>query len=114
MCFPAYIIVYILFSHKPQLVSAIYGEDGARIQQIRQRSGAGITIDEALPGSTDHMINITGSEEQIQYAQFLLQQRYGYVATFIYKNIYKIFVKNRLKICISSHINTSEMLAKQS
>ena len=58
-----------------QLAGAIIGKGGSRIRQIRQESGAGITIDEALPGSNDRIITITGSQEQIQNAQYLLQMR---------------------------------------
>lgn len=37
-------------------------------------SGADITIDEPLPGSSDRIITIKGNESQIQMAQYLLQQ----------------------------------------
>ena len=59
-----------------QLAGAIIGKGGSRIRQIRQESGASITIDEALPGSNDRIITITGSQEQIQNAQYLLQMRW--------------------------------------
>jgi len=55
------------------LAGAIIGKGGSRIRQIRQESGAGITIDEAMPGSNDRIITITGNNEQIQNAQYLLQ-----------------------------------------
>lgn len=55
------------------LAGAIIGKGGQRIKQIRMDSGAGITIEEALPGSNDRIINITGSSDQIQNAQYLLQ-----------------------------------------
>jgi len=57
------------------LAGSIIGKGGARIRKIRQDSGAGITIDEALPGAADRIITITGSPSQIQMAQYLLQQR---------------------------------------
>lgn len=56
------------------LAGAIIGKGGARIRKIRSDSGAGITIDEPLPGSNDRIITITGSPNQIQMAQYLLQQ----------------------------------------
>uniref|UniRef100_T1JND7 K Homology domain-containing protein n=1 Tax=Strigamia maritima TaxID=126957 RepID=T1JND7_STRMM len=56
------------------LAGSIIGKGGARIRKIRQDSGAGITIDEALPGANDRIITITGSSSQIQMAQYLLQQ----------------------------------------
>jgi len=55
------------------LAGAIIGKGGSRIRQIRQESGAGITIDEAMPGSNDRIITISGLSEQIQNAQYLLQ-----------------------------------------
>jgi hypothetical protein len=58
-----------------QLAGAIIGKGGARIRKIRSDSGAGITIDLPLPGSNDRIITITGMPNQIQMAQFLLQQR---------------------------------------
>lgn len=58
-----------------QLAGAIIGKGGARIRKIRSDSGAGITIDEPLPGSNDRIITITGLPSQIQMAQYLLQQR---------------------------------------
>ncbi|XP_020708903.2 heterogeneous nuclear ribonucleoprotein K isoform X2 [Athalia rosae] len=56
------------------LAGAIIGKGGARIRKIRSDSGAGITIDEPLPGSNDRIITITGLPNQIQMAQYLLQQ----------------------------------------
>ncbi|XP_046399051.1 heterogeneous nuclear ribonucleoprotein K isoform X2 [Ischnura elegans] len=56
------------------LAGAIIGKGGARIRKIRSDSGAGITIDEPLHGSNDRVITITGSHNQIQMAQYLLQQ----------------------------------------
>lgn len=55
------------------LAGAIIGKGGSRIRQIRQESGAGITIDEPVAGSNDRIITITGAQEQIQNAQYLLQ-----------------------------------------
>lgn len=39
-----------------------------------------IQIDEALPGSNDRIITITGSPKQIQAAQYMLQQRWLEIA----------------------------------
>lgn len=55
------------------LVGAIIGKGGSRIQEIRRQSQAQILIDEPLMGSNDRVITITGSPEQIQNAQYLLQ-----------------------------------------
>ena len=43
---------------------------------LRQRSGADIKIQDPLPGKSDRVITISGNPEQIQYGQFLMQQRY--------------------------------------
>ncbi|XP_022186938.1 heterogeneous nuclear ribonucleoprotein K [Nilaparvata lugens] len=56
------------------LAGAIIGKSGVRIRKIRGESGAGITIDEPAPGSNDRIITITGNPQQIQMAQYLLQQ----------------------------------------
>lgn len=67
-----------------QLAGAIIGKAGNRIRKIRGDSGAFITIDEPLPGSSDRIITITGNSKQIQTAQYLLQQRC--VTYVIYRN----------------------------
>lgn len=56
-----------------ELAGAVIGPKGAKIQQIRDQSGAGITIDKPTPGSNDRIITIQGTAEQIQNAQYLLQ-----------------------------------------
>lgn len=58
-----------------QLAGSIIGKGGQRIKQIRHESGASIKIDEPLEGSEDRIITITGTQDQIQNAQFLLQSR---------------------------------------
>ena len=44
-----------------------------RITQICHKSGASIKIDEPLEGSKDRIITIPGTQDQIQNAQYLLQ-----------------------------------------
>lgn len=56
------------------LAGAIIGKQGTRIKKIRIDSGAAITIDEPAAGSNDRVITITGYPNEIQVAQFLLQQ----------------------------------------
>jgi len=58
------------------MAGAIIGKGGMRITQIRNDSGATITIDEPLPGSNERIINIAGTSDQIQNAQYLLQMRF--------------------------------------
>lgn len=86
ICFnerPFYILTHLIDPYKTynlyflfQLAGAIIGKGGSRIRKIRQESGAGITIDGPLPGANDRIITITGQPQQIQMAQYLLQQRY--------------------------------------
>ncbi|MBZ3884016.1 Heterogeneous nuclear ribonucleoprotein K [Sciurus carolinensis] len=55
------------------LAGSIIGKGGQQIKQIRHESGASIKIDEPLEGSKDRIITITGTQDQIQNAQYLLQ-----------------------------------------
>ncbi|XP_040103228.1 heterogeneous nuclear ribonucleoprotein K-like [Oryx dammah] len=55
------------------LAGSIIGKGGQRIKQIRHESGASIEIDEPLEGSEGRIITITGTQDQIQNAQYLLQ-----------------------------------------
>jgi heterogeneous nuclear ribonucleoprotein K len=56
-----------------ELAGTIIGPRGSKISAIREQSGAGITIDKAVSGTNDRIITITGTQEQIQNAQYLLQ-----------------------------------------
>ncbi|XP_065670966.1 heterogeneous nuclear ribonucleoprotein K isoform X4 [Hydra vulgaris] len=56
------------------LAGAIIGRGGERIRNIRQRSGADIKIQDPGEGKNDRVITITGTQDQIQYGQFLMQQ----------------------------------------
>lgn len=56
------------------MAGAIIGQGGRRIQEIRQKCGAQIKFADPEPGKKDRLITITGSDEQIQYAQYLMQQ----------------------------------------
>ncbi|XP_053480338.1 heterogeneous nuclear ribonucleoprotein K isoform X2 [Ictalurus furcatus] len=55
------------------LAGSIIGKGGQRIKQIRRESGASIKIDDPLQGSEDRIITIAGTQDQIQNAQYLLQ-----------------------------------------
>ena len=56
-------------------VGLVIGAKGSKISQIRQESGASIKIESVpMPGTNDRLITITGNPNQIQQAQFLLQQ----------------------------------------
>ncbi|KAF2365386.1 K domain type 1 [Trinorchestia longiramus] len=56
------------------VAGAIIGKGGARIRKIRADSCCSINIEDARPGSNDRVITIVGEEQQIKYAQYLLQQ----------------------------------------
>ncbi|KER20870.1 hypothetical protein T265_10677 [Opisthorchis viverrini] len=63
-----------------KMIGAIMGRAGVRINQVRQESNADIKISRQEPGVEDRIITITGTPEQIQNAQFLLQmcvKKYG-------------------------------------
>jgi len=56
-----------------ELSGAIIGKGGSRIAQARMESGAQIKIEEPAPGSDQRIITITGSQDQIDRAQYLMQ-----------------------------------------
>ena len=56
-----------------QLAGAIIGKGGTRIRQVQLESGTVIKMDDASSQSDDRIITINGTQEQIQYAQYLLQ-----------------------------------------
>lgn len=53
---------------------AIIGPGGSRIRRIRMDSKADIKIAEAVEGADERVITISGTERNIQTAQYLLQQ----------------------------------------
>ncbi|GFP84111.1 kh domain-containing protein at4g18375 [Phtheirospermum japonicum] len=55
------------------VVPAIYGEDGGCLRQIREISDAEITITDPKPGATETVIRISGTPEQTNAAQSLIQ-----------------------------------------
>lgn len=56
------------------MAGAIIGQGGRRIQDIRAKCGASIKFADPEPGKKDRLITISGTEEQIQYGQYLMQQ----------------------------------------
>ncbi|CAF1140592.1 unnamed protein product [Didymodactylos carnosus] len=56
-----------------ELAGVVIGPRGTKISQIRQQSGASITLDDPTPGSSDRIITIIGTQIQINQAQYLLQ-----------------------------------------
>ena len=59
-----------------QLAGLIIGRGGSRIMEIRDKSGATVTIEDSRDNSDDRIITITGTPDQIHCAQYLLQMRY--------------------------------------
>lgn len=57
-----------------ELGGAIIGKGGSRINRVREESGAEIEVEPQRGGGGDRIITITGTREQIQAAQYLLQQ----------------------------------------
>uniref|UniRef100_A0A8C4ELZ3 Heterogeneous nuclear ribonucleoprotein K n=1 Tax=Dicentrarchus labrax TaxID=13489 RepID=A0A8C4ELZ3_DICLA len=70
------------------LAGSIIGKGGQRIKQIRHESGASIKIDEPLEGSEDRIITITGTQDQIQNAQYLLQNRHVLLYSFTQYSVF--------------------------
>lgn len=56
------------------VAGAIIGKGGSRIKQIQMESGAMIKMDDPSTEGEERIISITGTSDQIQYAQYLLQQ----------------------------------------
>ena len=49
------------------------GKGGEQLMDVRRESGADVIIEEALPAAAERIITITGTNDQIDYAQYLLQ-----------------------------------------
>lgn len=64
-----------LFPLLSQLIGCIIGRQGAKINEIRQMSGAQIKIANPVEGSTDRQVTITGSAASISLAQYLINVR---------------------------------------
>ncbi|KTG41082.1 hypothetical protein cypCar_00001374, partial [Cyprinus carpio] len=54
------------------LIGCIIGRQGTKINEIRQMSGAQIKIANAMEGSSDRQITITGTPANISLAQYLI------------------------------------------
>lgn len=59
----------------PQLIGCIIGRQGAKINEIRQMSGAQIKIANPVEGSGDRQVTITGSHASISLAEYLINAR---------------------------------------
>uniref|UniRef100_A0A8C8EM97 K Homology domain-containing protein n=1 Tax=Oncorhynchus tshawytscha TaxID=74940 RepID=A0A8C8EM97_ONCTS len=63
------------------LIGCIIGRQGAKINEIRQMSGAQIKIANQVEGSTDRQVTITGSPAGISLAEYLINARLSSEAT---------------------------------
>uniref|UniRef100_A0A3B3RA34 Poly(rC) binding protein 2 n=1 Tax=Paramormyrops kingsleyae TaxID=1676925 RepID=A0A3B3RA34_9TELE len=57
------------------LIGCIIGRQGAKINEIRQMSGAQIKIANPMEGSSDRQVTITGSAASISLAEYLINAR---------------------------------------
>jgi len=57
------------------LIGCIIGRGGQKISEIRLVSGANIKIADLEDGNPDRHVSITGTPDQIQLAQFLINAR---------------------------------------
>lgn len=57
------------------LIGCIIGRQGTKINEIRQMSGAQIKIANAMEGSSERQITITGTPANISLAQYLINAR---------------------------------------
>ncbi|KAK7328088.1 hypothetical protein VNO77_22184 [Canavalia gladiata] len=54
-------------------IDSVYGENGSNLARLRQISGAKVVVHEPRPGTSDRTIVISGSPDETQAAQSLLQ-----------------------------------------
>ena len=54
-------------------IDCVYGENGRNLVRLRQISGAKVVIHEPRPGTSDRIIVISGTPDETQAAQSLLQ-----------------------------------------
>ncbi|XP_074603503.1 poly(rC)-binding protein 3-like isoform X1 [Brevipalpus obovatus] len=61
------------------LIGCIIGKGGAKINEIRQLSGATIKISSSEEGSKDRTVSISGTPESINLAQYLINTRLRFI-----------------------------------
>jgi heterogeneous nuclear rnp K-like protein 2 len=59
------------------MVGAIIGKGGAKINEIRQLSGSVIKINEPQDNNNERLVTITGTQECNQMALYMLYSRLG-------------------------------------
>ncbi|KAK9286522.1 hypothetical protein L1049_014920 [Liquidambar formosana] len=55
------------------VIGSVYGENGSNLARLRQISGAKVTVHEPRPGTRERIIVISGTPDETQAAQSLLQ-----------------------------------------
>jgi predicted PilT family ATPase len=70
------------------MVGAIIGKGGAKINEIRQLSGSVIKINEPQDNSNERLVTITGTQECNQMALYMLYSRLGMSTSLILEIIY--------------------------
>ncbi|PSS02785.1 KH domain-containing protein [Actinidia chinensis var. chinensis] len=55
------------------VIGSVYGEKGSNLARLRQISGAKVVVHEPRPGTTDRIVVISGTPDETQAAQSLLQ-----------------------------------------
>lgn len=56
-----------------QVLGSVYGDSGSNLHRLRQISGAKVVLHEPRPGTSDAIVIISGTPDQTQAAQSLLQ-----------------------------------------
>lgn len=69
--------VPVQFQVPNEMMGAVIGKAGAAINEIRTMSGSDIKIGDNEPGNPMRLVTVTGSPEQIQLAQYLIQIKMG-------------------------------------
>uniref|UniRef100_A0A915HNM3 K Homology domain-containing protein n=1 Tax=Romanomermis culicivorax TaxID=13658 RepID=A0A915HNM3_ROMCU len=57
-----------------EMAGTIIGKGGERLKSIKEQSGAYVVVEPLEQGANDRIISITGTQQSIQMAQYLLQQ----------------------------------------
>merc|ERR1719352_485505 len=67
----------VQFQVPNESMGAVIGRAGATINQIRSMSGAKVDIAQSVPGMPMRLVTVTGTPDQIQMAQYLIQVKMG-------------------------------------
>jgi hypothetical protein len=87
-----------------ELAGVIIGPRGSKITQLREQSGAGIIVDKPVPGTNDRIITITGTQDQIQNAQYLLQMTYVFISSMQSSLVHANMLLNLLPFQVSNNL----------